>query len=89
MIAGRKTPLLHSPPSLPSFAEACAAPFFGPQPSAPGGYIRGMEYLVLGAILLFAFIAFAPDELQKVVLALVWVGGAVSVVVAIIGGILR
>lgn len=46
-----------------------------------------MEYLVLGFILLFAFIAFAPDELQKIVVGLLWVGGALSVLVSIIGGI--
>jgi hypothetical protein len=63
------------------------APFSGPRPGAPSRYTAAMEYLVLGFILLFAFIAFAPDELQKIVVGLLWVGGALSVLVAIIGGI--
>jgi hypothetical protein len=47
-----------------------------------------MEYLVLGAVLLFAFIAWAPQELQQAALALAWVGGALMIVVTVIAGIM-
>ena len=48
-----------------------------------------MEFLVLGAVLLFAFIAWAPQQLQQAVLVLAWGGGAVAIVVAVIAGIAR
>lgn len=31
-----------------------------------------MDYLILGAILFFAFLAYAPDSLPKVALMLAW-----------------
>lgn len=46
-----------------------------------------MAYLILGFLLLFAFIALAPEELQQAVLAIAWLGGALFVVAAILGGI--
>jgi hypothetical protein len=46
-----------------------------------------MGYLVLGAVLLFAFIAWAPQQLQQAALALAWLGGALAVVAAVVGGI--
>ena len=46
-----------------------------------------MGCLVLGALLLFAFIAFAPEEVQKIALTVAWLGGALAVVASILGGI--
>lgn len=43
----------------------------------------------MGAVLLFAFIAWAPEELQQAALGLAWLGGAMAIVVAVITGIAR
>ena len=46
-----------------------------------------MGFLVLGALLLFGFIAFAPEEVQRIALTLAWAGGALAIVVSVLGSI--
>ena len=43
-----------------------------------------MGLLVLGAVVLFAFIAFAPEEMQKIALTAAWAGGAIFAVLAVL-----
>ena len=43
-----------------------------------------MGLLVLGAVALFAFIAFAPEEMQKIAITAAWAGGAIFSVAAIL-----
>ena len=45
-----------------------------------------MGYLVLGAVLLFAFIVWAPQELQQAALAFAWLGGVLLILGTVVAG---
>lgn len=48
-----------------------------------------MEIAVIFMLALFAFIAWAPEQLTQAALALAWVGGALSVVITLLYGLGR